>query len=57
MKKREPSKDKYERFCQVCKRVTHEFECCGTRTRRLNMRFTIGDKVKQYGSESKTKST
>lgn len=36
---------RFKRFCSVCHRVTYDWECCGKRTRRLNLERTIGDKI------------
>ena len=32
-----PKTSQYARFCNVCRRVTYAWICCGERTRRLNM--------------------
>lgn len=37
----------YKRFCDVCRRVTYDWFCCGKRTRRLRLEVTIGEKVSQ----------
>ena len=38
-------KKRYKRFCPVCKKVTEEWFCCGTKTRRLNMQRELGTMV------------
>ncbi len=36
---------RYKRFCPICHRVTLDFDCCGTKTRRFTMQTTIGAKL------------
>ncbi len=37
------STQRYKRICNVCKKITEEFSCCGRRTQRYRSERTLGD--------------